>query len=152
MNKKISNKRYHLVVKKAIQLMELVIPLFNNNASISFEGNLCSYDFSLFEDTTQKETLNLRRNTIAPKQDFIILPLNSKAINFLTTDTFHRIGLRNKVIHIQIEYNHEIAFASYDNFHEDCVWITAEVGQSFIERLVDDKIISKYKIVENKNI
>lgn len=50
------------------------------------------------------------------------------------------------IVHVQIESHGEIAFAAYDLFHEDCVFVYPAVPLALLEELVERRVLYSYRI------
>src|SRR5258708_38324924 len=88
---------------------------FAGDAHISFEGDLSTLPLSSIPGASKEDTGVLRRNTLWPKQDFIVLPLEpstSKTIISAIEGT-----VPNAIIHIHIDQPGTPQFAPYGNFH-----------------------------------
>jgi hypothetical protein len=112
------------------------------DAHISFEGDLKALRLTSLPGASMEETETLKRNTIWPKQDFIIVPLESS-----TTDTIvSAIGgtIPNTIIHIQIEKGGSIRFATYDHFHPECIVFHPAMDKAILESLVSEGIMRPY--------
>jgi hypothetical protein len=70
-------------------------------AHISFEGDLRLTRISELSNASGEESLVLKRNTLWPKQDFIVLPLETDVIGAISA----AIGgtVPKTILHIQIE-------------------------------------------------
>lgn len=87
---------------------------------ISLEGDLSRCAFPADAVLAHDEDGILRRNTLAPRQDFVILRLDPGA----ATTIFRQVmaaGLSQAVIHVQIERAGVLELGAYDNFHPGCV-------------------------------
>jgi hypothetical protein len=112
------------------------------DAHISFEGDLSALHLSSIPGASQEETVALKRNTLWPKQDFMVLPLELSTIKTIVS----AIGgtVPNAIIHIQIEKGGTLQFAAYDNFHPQCVVFNPAVKQAILESLVSENIMRPY--------
>jgi hypothetical protein len=112
------------------------------DARISFEGDLSALHLSAILGATQEETAALKRGTLSPKQDFIILPLESSTVKAIVS----AIGgsVPSKIIHIQIEKGGIVQFAAYDNFHPQCIVFNPAVNRAVLESLVSEGIMRPY--------
>ncbi|MHC9541031.1 MAG: hypothetical protein AB9903_16140 [Vulcanimicrobiota bacterium] len=133
---------YDVAVKHKIPFMELVIRKFCGNAHISFEGDLSRVDLRIIRGSSISETPALKRNTIYPIQDFIIVPLEEDTRDIIIS-MLHRIGIRNRVDHLQIETAGEHVFGSYDNFQ--LLWVIEDIGEAVLADLLREGIIKNYK-------
>jgi hypothetical protein len=124
------------------RLLLAMMEEFAGDAHISFEGELSALPLSSIPGASHEETGVLKRNTLWPKQDFIVLPLEpstSKAIISAIGGT-----VPNAIIHIQIEKGGTLQFAAYDNFHPQCIVFHSTVKPAFLESLVAGSIVSPY--------
>ena len=134
-----NERRFWLVHDKRRLLLAMMDELAGD-AHISFEGDLRMLPLFSAPDASHEETLALKRNTLWPEQDFIVLPLEpsvSKAIISAVGGTIPRT-----IIHIQIEKNSLIQFAAYDRFHPECIVFGTAVTQAVLESLVSQRIMS----------
>ena len=65
----------HWRVRDKRRLLFRMMELLAGNAHISFEGNLDGLSLFAVPGIFETETEALKRNTLWPKQDFIIVPL-----------------------------------------------------------------------------
>jgi hypothetical protein len=133
-----NERRFWLVSDKRRLLLAMMEELAGD-AHISFEGDLRALPLFSTPGASQEETVTLKRNTLWPKQDFIVLPLEpsmGKAIISGVGGTLPRT-----IIHIQIEKNSLIQFAAYDRFHPECILFGKAVTQAVLESLVSQGIM-----------
>ncbi|MEZ4222545.1 MAG: hypothetical protein R3B13_16515 [Polyangiaceae bacterium] len=71
------------------------------DAEISFEGDLASCHLRELPRASALETEVLRRNTLDPLQDFVVLPLEEETIKEVLADVIHS-GRLSKILHVQI--------------------------------------------------
>ena len=69
------------------------------SAFVSFEGDLAGTALSSIKGATGDETQALKRNTLRPRQDFVILPLEAETI----TSIMAAVGgtVPRNILHIQ---------------------------------------------------
>jgi hypothetical protein len=115
------------------------------NAHISFEGDLSHCDFIKISGTSSVENGILKRNTIEPIQDFIILPLESETIPDIIKGVFPSGGITSRIVHIQIEKNGRIEFGAYDKFHPTCILCGKAVSITLLEHLLDKGVLRSFK-------
>jgi hypothetical protein len=89
----------------------------------------------------------LRRATLSPELDFIILPLTSENIAHIWKLVVEkeRLAYPSHIIHVQIAVTDRLVFAAYDNFHCDCVFTTDRFPLEALDRLVAKGIIRSYR-------
>lgn len=88
-------------------------------AHVSFEGDLGKLRLRELIGASGQETAALKRNTLWPEQDFIIVLLEPTTVR--TVLSAIRGNVPRKILHIQIEKNGVLEFAAYDNFHPGCI-------------------------------
>ena len=133
-------KFWHVSDKR--RLLLAMMEEFAGDAHISFEGDLSTLPLSSIPGASQEETGVLRRNTLWPKQDFIVLPLEPSTSKTIIS----AIGgtVPNAIIHIQIEKCGTLQFAVYDNFHSQCIIFHSTAKPAFFESLVSESIMRPY--------
>ena len=130
---KVQNKRGLLLA-----LMERLA----GDAHISFEGNLKGLKLLSMPDASEEPTPALKRNTLWPKQDFVIVPLEPP----MTGGIIAAIGgtIPRSIIHIQIETSGVLQFGAYDHFQPECNYFGSAVQQALIEWLISEGIMRAY--------
>jgi hypothetical protein len=109
------------------------------NAHISFEGNLGSSKLTSISGASEKETSVLKRNTIWPKQDFVVLPLERA----MSRPILSALGgsIPKSVLHIQIEKAGVFEFGAFDNFHPECLFFGEGLSKDFLDSLVSQGLL-----------
>jgi hypothetical protein len=104
---------------------------------ISFEGNLSALKFDGLRGASKEETQTLKRNTIWPKQDFIVVTLETDLIPAIMA----AIGgtIPKSILHIQIERHGSLQLGAYDNFQH--VSYGEALSLRFIDQLQADGIV-----------
>ena len=104
------------------------------NAHISFEGELDKLSLHNLPGASTEETPALKRNTIWPRQDFVVVPLEPANI----PQIIKAFGgtLPSAIIHIQIEKSGQHVVGIYDNFYPESLYLSPEIRQEFIESLM----------------
>ena len=121
------------------RLLLAIMEELAGNAHISFEGDLRNLRLSSFAGASEAETAALRRNTLRPKQEFVVLPLEPSMVKAILS----AIGgtLPGSVIHVQIEKEGVLEFGAYDNFHPECIYFRGGVSQEFLESMVSEGLL-----------
>jgi hypothetical protein len=112
---------------------------------LSLEGDLSRCDFPAEVVLGRDEDGMLRRNTLAPRQDFVILRLDPAAAAAI----FRQIlaaGLSRAIIHVQIERAGVLELAAYDNFHPDCVVTGPGVGAGLLAGLQAAGVLRGFRV------
>jgi len=116
------------------------------DSRISFEGDLRGLSFYAWADAQHEETPSLKRQTVEPELDFVVLPLTSSTYPRLWKELIERDHLVNEgIIHVQIERDGKLLFGGYDNFHRDCIVAYSGISQDFLEQLRIKGIIRGYQ-------
>jgi hypothetical protein len=113
--------------------------LAGHASRMSLEGKLEVFSILSFPGATREEAGILKRNTIFPKQDFVIVPLEP-----LTAPAILRaIGGRvpRRVRHIQIERAGILEFGAYDSFDPECLFLGPAITSQFLASLVEQGIL-----------
>lgn len=118
----------------------------SNCSRIAFEGNLSTTELYRLEGASYEETAVLRRNTIAPRLDFIVLPLASSRVPAIQTAIWSKVPFSGKsgIIHAQIEVDGQLVFGAYDNFHPETVMVYGPIETSVLDDLVATRTLRSY--------
>ena len=121
------------------QLLLAMMQEFEGNAHVSFEGDLRALPLSRYPGASFQPTVVLKRNTIWPEQDFVVVPLETSS----SKKIYASIGgaVPRRVLHIQIEKGGALEFGAYDNFHPECIFFGDGVKRELIEALVSSGIL-----------
>jgi hypothetical protein len=141
----VASTSFSLDVKRPIELVGALISHFGAGGRMSLEGDLSQLDETVRATGSNKEGLKLRRNTISPRQDFLIVELDDETIPLIRQRVLPSVGLNSRVIHLQIENGGKLVFGAYDNFDRECVWVSEVVGVDLLDRLVADGILRSFK-------
>lgn len=114
------------------------------DASISLEGDLshCRWPEDLL--ISHEETASLKRNTLWPRQDFVMLQLTPDTIEPIFKQVMSA-GLKRAIIHVQIERNGVLELAAYDNFHPNCVITGPGVSIGLLEELKSTTVLRDFR-------
>jgi hypothetical protein len=111
-------------------------------AHISFEGDLRGLTLLNMPGASVEPTAALTRSTLWPRQDFVIVPLESA----MGPKIIAAIGgtVPGAIIHIKIEKDGQLQFAAYDNFHPECIHFGSAIKEGAIQLLVSKNIMKPY--------
>jgi hypothetical protein len=115
-------------------LLTAILEKLGGSVHISFEGDLHGFRLDAFPGVSDKETAILRRSTIWPRQDFLVIPLESSMGQKILAALGGAVPQR--IIHIQIEKDGALQFGAYDNFDPACLCWGPVLDQGFVESLV----------------
>jgi hypothetical protein len=114
------------------------------DAHISFEGDLSDVVFPEELGGSSEETEVLKRNTLAPRQDFIVLPLKPDTVEPILKVVLRDYRFQNRIVHIQIEREGRLEFGAYDNFDPDGVVCFCGVPDALLDRLMTNGVLASY--------
>ena len=136
------NENKFWLVRDKRRLLLAMMEELTGEAHISFEGDLRGLRLLSTSGASQEETFALKRNTLQPKQDFVVLPLEPSMSKTIVSSIGGTIP--SAIIHIQIEKNGLLQFAAYDNFHPQCIVFGTGVKPVVLESLVCQGIMRPY--------
>lgn len=133
-------------------LFAMMHALATEGGRMSLEGNLAQTEVMQLGGVTQDETGVLKRATIEPRLDFVIFPLFPATVDVIERAIRSKIafGGYRGIVHAQIETDGQLAFAAYDNFHKDCVYVGTQVPSALLDRLVETKVLRGYQRVQQR--
>ena len=119
---------------------------FSGDSHISFEGTLEKLELGNIEGASTEETKVLKRQTITPQLDFVVVPLNKNTIQEIWKELSEKDHLLHEgIIHVQIENEGNLVFGGYDNFHRDCVVAYPGVPEKLLKELKLNGVIRACK-------
>jgi hypothetical protein len=136
--------KFWLVTKDRLAVLIAMLYELCGNAHISFEGDLSKHNFSFIPGSMSVETEVLKRATLLPELDFIIVALEINTIPLILDQLMRSKDVWRDIIHIQIERNGIIEFGAYDNFHPDCVVSGSNISRTLLEKLVSEGAIQSF--------
>lgn len=116
---------------------------------MSLEGNLSRCRFADEVVTGHEETAVLRRSTLEPVYDFVVLRLTPETreqifAQVMAAGLEDDAELEEGVIHLQIERSGVIELGAYDNFHRDCVATGPGIDALLLVRLKKEGILRDF--------
>jgi hypothetical protein len=130
---KVRDKRRFLVAA----LTELA-----GTAEVSFEGDLHMTTLFDVAGASSDETKVLKRSTLSPKQDFVVLPLESKTVEPIMAAVGGTVP--RGIIHLQVQKEDRLELGVYDNFAPDCMFFGPRPTSLFIATLTDAGILTQW--------
>jgi hypothetical protein len=141
-------KTFLLNVKKPIELVSAILDKFVGDSYMSLEGDLSSVNISELEVLPEGEINTLKRqDTYAwPKiPDLVVFRLTQNNVDKLKS-FLPRIGIKSRVLHIQVVHDGQLVFGSYDQFGREQTWVSIAVGEDFVRTLMQNGIIGIFEI------
>ncbi len=120
------------------------------NACMSLEGDLSHCRFVDDLVLTRDETATLKRNTLAPKLDFVVLRLTKETVDPI----FRQVtaaGLKRAIIHVQIERGGVLEFGAYDHFGPECVVTGPGISLALLDELTATNVLRDFKAAVPKD-
>jgi hypothetical protein len=110
---------------------------YEGEAFASFEGDLSALKLQELPGADGQETSTLKRQTMQPELDFIVVPINQETVHELKKRLSMRgvLGRNGAVIHTQIAVGDELLFVACDNFHDECTVASMAVPNVFLIEL-----------------
>jgi|RhiMetdeSRZDD1v2_1073273.scaffolds.fasta_scaffold386440_3 hypothetical protein len=136
--------RYWIVARDEARLLMAMMRALAGSAHVSFEGDLSRCEFPLELGPQANETPTLKRQTLIPQLDFAVLPLEAQSVQSILDVVLPNRRFMNDIIHIQIEKNGRLEFASYDNFHPECIVGFLGVSTDFLNTLREKGVIRSW--------
>jgi hypothetical protein len=144
--------KYWLVARDKPGLLIAMMRSLVGNAHISFEGNLSNCGrLAEIPGSTTNETHSLKRATLHPRQDFIVVPLESDTTDRILDQILPDARVIRDIIHIQIPKDGQLAFGSYDNFHPDCISTWSAVPDGLLDTLFKNGVLRSYELATDNS-
>ena len=135
-----------LIVRDRPGFLRRMMVELAGNGQVSLEGNLSRCRFTDDLVITRDETSILKRNTTAPKQDFVVLRLAPETVEPILKQAL-AAGLKRVqgIIHVQIEKNGVLEMGAYDNFSDESVATGPGVNRALLEELKNNNVLRDFK-------
>ncbi len=128
-------------------LHRLMIALAGD-ARLSLEGELSHCRFPEEIVVGSDETSTLKRHTLYPRQDFVVLRLSPETVEPIFKQVM-AAGLKRAIIHVQVERSGVLELGAYDNFHPDCVTTGPAVSLVLLEELKSTGVLHDFGKAED---
>ena len=138
------SRPYLVDVRDPRRFVSAALELFPDGGHISLEGDLALLDRRDLSGLSTETTPILKPNTLEPHQDFTVVPITPATRKALIESALHRVGLRKRVIHVQIESAGRLVLSACDNFHPECTWIAVEL--TFLTDWTEKQIICGFRL------
>ena len=119
------------------------------NARMSVEGNLSRCQFEDGVVVIREETAILKRNTLAPTQDFAVLRLVPEAVPAIFKQVM-AAGLNRAIIHVQIERDGVLELAAYDNFYPESLFTGPSVSPALLSELKNTNVLREFRVTTSR--
>jgi hypothetical protein len=136
---------FQVRVREPVDFIRAALTYFQPHCFLSLEGDLSHYDSSRVPDASDEPTEVLRRSTIWPKQQFVILPVTSMTLETISRQVLPQVGLKHRILHVQVAFGGRLVLGAYDAFHRECCWVDQCIGQDTISSWKESGIIGWYE-------
>lgn len=138
---------YWLVARDKPGLLIAMMRALAGDARVSFEGDLSRCAFPPPLQTSGEETPSLRRATLYPKEDFVVLALSPGSIRPILDVVLPNRRYLDDIIHIQIEKGGRLQFGCYDQFHHECiVGLAPGVSPDLLDKLQASGVLRSWSV------
>ena len=114
---------------------------------MSLEGDLSKCDFPENVVVGREALGDLQRNTVAPRQDFVVLRLEPDTAEPILKQIL-AAGLKRAILHSQIEHAGNLQMGAYDNFHPDCIVTGHDVSAALLTELQEAGILRGFRAAD----
>jgi len=92
--------------------------------------------------------------SFSPRLDFLVLPLTPASLSNIEKAIDPRVAFNRDagIVHVQIEKHGQIAFAAYDQFHQDSVVAYPAVPIALLNELVANVCCTPLRQVDSRKI
>jgi hypothetical protein len=112
------------------------------DAQVSFEGDLSMTSLSDVPGASNDETQVLKRGTLWPKQDFVVLPLEVEMVLPIMAAVGGTVP--RGLIHVQVQKEGRLQLGLYDNFDPNCMFLGPGLTPSFIATLQEAGVLTHW--------
>jgi hypothetical protein len=112
------------------------------DAQVSFEGDLSMTSLSDVPGASNDETQVLKRGTLWPKQDFVVLPLEVEMVLPIMAAVGGTVP--RGLIHVQVQKEGRLQLGLYDNFDPNCIFLGPGLTPSFIATLQEVGVLTHW--------
>jgi hypothetical protein len=112
------------------------------DAQVSFEGDLSMTSLSDVAGASNNETQVLKRGTLWPMQDFVVLPLEVEMVRPIMAAVGGTVP--RGLIHVQVQKEGRLQLGLYDNFDPNCMFLGPGLTPSFIATLQEAGVLTHW--------
>jgi hypothetical protein len=116
-----------------------------SGGQMSLEGDLSKCKFADEMVVARDEIGLLKRSTLYPRQDFVVIRLEPENIAPIFKEVL-AAGLSRAIIHVQIERGEALQLGAYDNFHPDCVVAGPAISEALLAELKSKHVLRDFSV------
>ena len=139
--------RHRVVARDKPGLLTAMMRALAGDAQVSFEGDLSRCVFPSELVAANDETAILTRQTMRPRQDFVVLRLESRTVQPILDSVLPDGRLMKDIVHVQIQKGGRLQFGSYDNFDPDCIVTYDGISAEQLNALQESGVIRSWQPV-----
>jgi hypothetical protein len=136
---------FQVRIRKPVDFVCAVLRHFHRECFLALTGDLSRYDPALIAEASAEPTPLLSPSTLCPKQQFVILPVTDATVDTICRRVLPQVGLKHRVIHVQVASEGRLVLGAYDNFHHEGVWIDQAIGDDRMALMLASGIIGWYQ-------
>ena len=126
-------------------LVAAMMKALAGGSRISFEGKLSCCRLTALPGASGEEAGALTRQTLFPRQDFVVLPLEPDTLRPILAEIMPSGRLVREIVHVQIERGGVLEFGSCDNVHPECVVSGPGVSDDLLAKLLAQGVLRAYE-------
>jgi hypothetical protein len=111
-------------------------------AQVSFEGDLSRTSLFDMAGASRDETQVLKRNTLWPKQDFVVLPLEGEMVEPIMAAVGGTVP--RALIHVQVQKEGRLQLGLYDNFAPEFMFFGPGLTPTFLATLQEAGVLARW--------
>ena len=137
---------YYIDARDQPGLLWAVLRAVGESAHVALEGDLQNTGLLGLPHASFDETETLRRQTLVPRLDFVVLPTAIAVVTELKSrlSAPGLFGQGGALIHVQIEQRGDLVFIACDNFHESSTWLQLPQGHDLLQMLTESGIVRSF--------
>jgi hypothetical protein len=125
-------------------LVAMMRALAAKDCKISFEGKLSKTELAQMDGITHEETGVLKRSTLWPKLEFLVLSLTQEKLPAIEKALTSKLAFGERgLVHVLMERNGKVAFSAYDGFQH--VAASSAIPSTLLEELIKTRVLRNYQ-------
>jgi len=132
-----------LRVRDCQGLLWALLREYEGRSQLSLEGDLSALRDARFADSSMEETGGLKRQTLHPELDFLVVPVTAANVRILKPLLSRpaMLGRDGSIVHVQLAVDGTLALVACDNFHDDCTAASNAVSTELLTQLTSKGVL-----------